>query len=297
MGTPRGLFVGLTTVDIIFSLAGFPAEDTKNTAKRYAAAAGGPASNAAVAFSHLGGTAHLLSSLGTSSIADIAKRDLAACGVDHVDLTRERNMDPALSAIAVAEDTGSRTILTSPAIDDDLNEPIDPTVWCSLADEADVVLLDGHQPNVARAVAQRAKASGKQVVLDGDIYKPGLEGILPMVDVVIFGKSFTAMGSHGVSDLFDYFSSYGPSRIVATNGAEPVEFMVDGAIACMKVAPVPVVDTLAAGDFFHGAFCYAIAHGLSIRKALELACEIASSSVTRFGTREWMRQREQPRLG
>jgi sugar/nucleoside kinase (ribokinase family) len=289
---PRGLFVGLTTVDLIFSLASFPAEDTKNTARNYAAAAGGPASNAAVAFSHLGGTAHLASSLGTSSVADIAKRDLESCGVQHVDLTPLRNEDPALSAIAVAANTGSRTILTSPAIDDDLNEPVEQALWRSPVDTADVVLLDGHQPNVAYAVAKHAKAAGKPVVLDGDLHKGGLESILSMVDIVIFGKSFSIAGSRDTSQLLEYFALRGPSQIIATNGAQPIELMVDGSMDRIEVEPVSAVDTLAAGDFFHGAFCYAIARGSSTRDALDLACEVASRSVTEFGTRAWMQERD-----
>jgi sugar/nucleoside kinase (ribokinase family) len=117
--TYAGLFVGLSTVNIIYGVDSFPVEDTKTTARGYCIAAGGPASNAAVAFAYLGGDARLVSALGTGVVAELARRDLSACGVAHLEIDEKRRADPALSAIVVSTAVGSRTILNSPAIDDD----------------------------------------------------------------------------------------------------------------------------------------------------------------------------------
>lgn len=285
---PRGLFVGLTTVDIVFAFDAFPQEDSKNTARRYMAAAGGPASNAAVVFAHMGGASQLVSSLGMSEIADIARQDLASYGVGHLDLTVARSDAPALSAIAVAEDSGSRTILTSPAIDDDLDSPGETDTWQALVAAVDVVLIDGHQATVAAAIATCAHAAGKPVVLDGDLYKPGLDSLLPLVDVAIFGKSFSVSGVQDSDQLFDYFQSHGVPSVVATNGAEPIRYATRGTTGEVAVLPVRAVDTLAAGDFFHGAFCYAFARGAGVGDAAIQASEVAGRSVTQFGTRAWM---------
>jgi sugar/nucleoside kinase (ribokinase family) len=289
---PRGLFVGLTTIDAIFSFARFPEEDTKNIADRYAMTAGGPASNAAVAFSYLGGTAHLISALGRSSLAMLAKHDLKRYRVHHIDLTETRVDDPAFSAIAVSEESGSRTILTSPAIDDDLRNVENGERWASVVDNVDVVLLDGHQIRIAEVIASRAKEGGKPVVLDGDLYKPGLEVILPLVDVAIFGKSFAVPGVERSVDLLKYFASHGVAEVVATNGARPIIFFSGGAMGRLDVEPVRAVDTLAAGDFFHGAFCFGQTQGLGLEKALRLASDVARRSVRNFGTRAWMEEYE-----
>jgi sugar/nucleoside kinase (ribokinase family) len=288
--TPRGLFVGLTTVDAIFSFPRFPKEDTKNTADRYAMAAGGPASNAAVAFSHLGGTAHLISALGRSSLAAFAKRDLKRYHVHHVDLTESRVDDPAFSAIAISEESSSRTILTSPAINDDLMSVDSGEGWISVVNNVDIVLLDGHQTKIAEVIARHAKEDGKPVVLDGDLYKPGLEAILPMVDVAIFGKSFALPGIEDSVELLKYFASHGVTEVVATNGAKPIRFLSDGTMGRVDVEPVHAVDTLAAGDFFHGAYCFGLTQGLGLEKALRLASNVARQSVSHFGTRAWMEE-------
>jgi sulfofructose kinase len=46
-----------------------------------------------------------------------------------------------------------------------------------------------------------------------------------------------------------------------------------------------VVDTLAAGDIFHGAFALAVLEGRSIEDAARFACVAASLKCTHFGGR------------
>ena len=50
--------------------------------------------------------------------------------------------------------------------------------------------------------------------------------------------------------------------------------------------PVTAVDTLAAGDVFHGAFALAIARRQSEREALAFASAAAALKCTRFGGRD-----------
>ena len=51
---------------------------------------------------------------------------------------------------------------------------------------------------------------------------------------------------------------------------------------------VEAVDTLGAGDIFHGAYCHFLGQGSSFTDALELAGRIAAQSCRYFGTREWI---------
>ena len=57
-----------------------------------------------------------------------------------------------------------------------------------------------------------------------------------------------------------------------------------GAVDVPQVQPV---DTLGAGDIFHGAFCYYILQA-SFTDALTRAAKIAANSCQFFGTRRWM---------
>ena len=58
----RGIFVGLSTVDIVYRVDEFPLANRKIAAQSQDVFAGGPATNAALAFSHLGGDATLVAS-------------------------------------------------------------------------------------------------------------------------------------------------------------------------------------------------------------------------------------------
>lgn len=285
-----GLFVGLSTVDIIYGVDSFPIEDTKHTATAYCLAAGGPASNAAVAFAYLGGNARLVSALGTGLVADLARRDLTACGVAHIDIDEKRRADPALSAIVVSTGVGSRTIVTSPAIDDDSGAVAANELLENALRSVDIVLLDGHQPSLAEHTARLAKTRGIPVVMDGDLYNPKVERLLAFVDIVIFGKSFRIPREHRSGEAARYFRDLGVEHVIATHGAHAIEYLSSAGTINTSVPSAPVIDTLAAGDFFHGAFCYFYLRHRDVGRALHAASQVAAASVSSFGTREWMKR-------
>jgi sugar/nucleoside kinase (ribokinase family) len=64
-----------------------PGPNEKVTARAQWVVAGGPATNAAVTFAALGGTAVLVTALGSGAAADMVRADLAGCGVRVVDVT------------------------------------------------------------------------------------------------------------------------------------------------------------------------------------------------------------------
>jgi sugar/nucleoside kinase (ribokinase family) len=53
------------------------------------------------------------------------------------------------------------------------------------------------------------------------------------------------------------------------------------------VPQINAIDTMGAGDVFHGAFCHYILRQ-NFTDALEAATKIASDSCQFFGTRQWM---------
>ena len=48
---------------------------------------------------------------------------------------------------------------------------------------------------------------------------------------------------------------------------------------------VNCVDTTGAGDVFHGAFCYSVLKGASVRDALEFSNAMAALNCTKLGAR------------
>ena len=71
----------------------------------------------------------------------------------------------------------------------------------------------------------------------------------------------------------------------ASCGASGYSWYEDGGIRHVKAPRVKVVDTLAAGDVFHGAFALALLEGKRIEDAARFACVAASLKCTKFGGR------------
>lgn len=223
-------------------------------------------------------------------ISDIARNDLLGQGICHVDIAAPIERDLALSVVAIAKNKESRTVFTSPAIDDDLTSLVEEKEVSAYVAGVDVLLLDGHQMKSATQIARQARVAGVVVILDGDLYRPGIEALLPLVDIAIFGKSFVVPNRADKREIFEFLGSFGINYVIATDGPKPIEFVCAGVLGRIEVEQVSVVDTLAAGDVFHGAFCYSYSINHDVLQALKFAARVASRSVTRFGTRDWMRE-------
>ncbi|MFN7658722.1 MAG: PfkB family carbohydrate kinase, partial [Dolichospermum sp.] len=114
--TNLGLFVGLITLDFIYLADSPPQNNQKLVATDYTVAAGGPATNAAVTFSHLGNQATVLGVLGSHQITQLISRDLENCQVTIIDLESHKNTPPPVSSIIVTQGTGERAVISINAI-------------------------------------------------------------------------------------------------------------------------------------------------------------------------------------
>lgn len=283
--TINGLFVGLITLDTIYLAAGVPNHNQKIVASDFTIAAGGPATNAAATFSFLGNSATVLGALGTHSVAELIKADLAKCRVAIADLTPDFTQLPPISSIIVTQSTGERAVVSINAVKtqvDSNNIPAD------ILTGVDVVLIDGHQMAVGKAIAQLAKSKNIPIVIDGGSWKPGFENILPFVNYAICSNNFYPPGCNNINEVFAYLKKFGITNIAITRGEKSTQYLEHDKIKSIEIHPVEVVDTLGAGDIFHGAFCYYIMYE-TFSNALVAAAKVAANSCQFFGTRLWMK--------
>ena len=278
----RGLFVGLVTLDLIYLAEASPLANQKIVAKESAIAAGGPATNAAVAFRALRNSATILGGLGQHPMTQLIRADLEQCGVEMVDLDADRTESPAVSSIVVTEATGDRSVVSMNAVKSQMNRDRIPD---HILDRIDVVLIDGHQMQVGAEIARAAKKKNIPVVIDGGSWKAGFEMVLPFVDYAICSANFKPPTDR---ETFEFLASFGIPQIAVTHG--------NAAIAAWQTEPfqievpqVKVIDTLGAGDFFHGAFChYVLQESYAI--ALSNAAKFAAQTCQSFGTRSWLKK-------
>ena len=296
-GARRGLFVGLCTLDVIQLVERLPGPDEKVGARDVVVAAGGPAANAAIAFAALGGVATLVTRVGRDATGSLAVADLEACGVRVVDANVDESATTTVASILVTAGTGQRAVVS--AVDRgraaDGRDGVGPATVADLAasllDGVDVVLVDSYETDLSEPLAQAARRAGVPVLWDSGTKKPWAPTQLRHVDCAVVSETYVPGGPAAIAaDL----AGDGVRCGVVTAGAGPVTWWRDdpGALVSVPVPPVEVVDTLGAGDFFHGALAYSLAGtGLTadgLAQAVPLAAHVAGLSVQDFGSRSWL---------
>lgn len=282
-----GLFVGLVTLDLIYWVEQLPDSNQKIVAFDSTIAAGGPATNAAVTFSHFGNAATLMGVVGCHPMTELIRSDLAEFEVMLNDLARDRLDPPTVSSIIVTRNTAERAVVSVNATKAQVNDFGDSG---DLLKTVDIVLIDGHQMAIGREIASQARALGIPVAIDGGSWKPGFDTILPYVDYAICSANFQPPSCQNRDDVFAYLSHFGIGHIAITGGENPIDFLEQGERQLLEVPSTQAVDTLGAGDIFHGAFCHSILSE-SFPQALAFAARISAHSCQFFGTRQWMKTR------
>ncbi|WP_410638307.1 PfkB family carbohydrate kinase [Amycolatopsis sp. lyj-346] len=273
------LLAGLCTVDLIQRVDELPAPGEKVQSLRVDVAAGGPATNAAVTAAALGAEATLLTVLGAHPLAALARADLEAHGVRLIDLAPSLADPPPVSAVAVRDRDGERTVVSRNAKDASFLGKV-TFFGAGEAAGADVVLVDGHHPELALAVAREARAAGVPVVLDAGSWKPVLDELLPLVDVAACSAHFSAPGP-GLHER-------GVPTVITTAGPHPVRWSTaDGSSGEVPVADVEARDTLGAGDVWHGALAVAVTCEPTVTDRIRFANEVAAERVRQVGPRSW----------
>ena len=280
----RGLFVGLVSLDIIYRVDTFPEKNQKIVASDETIAAGGPATNAAVTFSYLGGKGKLVGVVGNHPISDLIRGDLERFNLTISDLNSDWAESPPVSSIIVTKATGDRAVIS-----------INATKYkaCSyqypphVLEDIDIVLIDGHQMEVSQAIAEGAHKQNIPVVIDGGSWKNGFETVLPYVDYAVCSANFYPPDCYTQEDVFAYLSAAGIKYIAITNGEKPIQYLNQDEKGQLNIPAIKAIDTLGAGDIFHGAFCYYILQQNFIY-SLIAATKIAAHSCQFFGSRKWI---------
>lgn len=283
----RGTFVGLATLDVVQRVDRPPGPNEKVTALRQDVAAGGPAANAAVVFAALGGRARLVTALGRSAVAGLVRSDLEGHGVEVVDVTPERVTPPAISSITVVDATGDRSVVSTDGGSEPVPAPADPD---RLVGDAAVVLIDGHHPAVAVTLAGAARAADVPVVVDAGRWKPVMADLLPLADDVVCSADYRWPGTADpVASALAIRASTDCRAVAVTRGPSPVLWWDGPDQGQVSVPAVTAVDTLGAGDAFHGAYAWWRAQpGGSMADRLAHAAGIAALRCARIGPRAWL---------
>ena len=284
---PLILFAGRATLDVIYSLDHFPSEDTKSFARAMHVAPGGPATNAAITHTLLGGRSVLMTALGGGPWAAAVRDDLQRLGIDLIDLAANTpHYQTPVTTVIVNEAQATRTIVNPPQPRLELSRP---EVWNpEWGDAPALVLTDGFLLDEVLPLLRSFRAAGALIVLDGGSWKKGTEELASLLSVAICSERFALPGAPSDPHAtIGWFAEKGVPHIAVTRGEKSILGSDRGRRFEIPIATIDAVDTTGAGDVLHGAFCYWFSRDGDFEQALRLAADIATRSCEDLGIRRW----------
>jgi sulfofructose kinase len=281
---PRILCIGMPVRDLMFRIDGLPERGSKAAASHFDQICGGNALNAAIGIARLGGHAALTGPMGDSAetsskyIFELLNQE----GIDTTALVHMPGLATSISAIMI-DPCGERTNVTFR----------DPQLWQvrlpdtdKLLHECDAILTESRCAAFAADLCAEAVNRGIPVVVDVDSIMSLQDGLLTASSHLIFsGEALRATaGIANDADALKQIAKLTPSFLAATRGPQGTIWLdQEQGLRETPAFPVHTVDTLGAGDAFHGAFALAITEKQDLPSALRFASAAAALKCTRYG--------------
>jgi sugar/nucleoside kinase (ribokinase family) len=282
--SPRILCIGMPVRDLTFRVEGLPARGSKENASHFDEICGGNALNGAIGIVRLGGRASICGPMGdpreTTSRYIFDK--MAEEGIETRHIVHMPGLVTPISNIMI-DPSGERTIVTFR----------DPELWKvhlpgadTLLEDCDAILTESRCAAFCTELCAEARRRGIPVIVDVDRAMSLREGLLTASSHLVF-SSEPLQETAGVADdgeALKKIAKLTPSFLAGTRGAQGTIWLDEQATLQQTPAfPVHTVDTLGAGDVFHGAFALAITEKQDLRTALRFASAAAALKCTRFG--------------
>ena len=280
---PRILCIGLPVRDLTFRV-NVPARGSKENATHFDEICGGNALNAAIGIVRLGGRASICGPMGDSQ--ETSSRyifdKMAQEGIETNHLIHMPDLVTPISAIMI-DDTGERTIVTFR----------DPELWKVklpptelLLEDCAAILTESRCAPFCTELCAEAVKRGIPVVVDVDRAMSMREGLLTASSHLVFSSEPLQQTADVTDDgqALQKLAKLTPSFLAGTRGPQGTIWLNEkGWLEETAAFPVHTVDTLGAGDVFHGAFALAITEKQELRQALRFASAAAALKCTRFG--------------
>ncbi len=281
---PRMIAVGGACATGIFRVATVPALPAKALADRMCRVADGMAISAACAFTRLGGTAAAWARVGDDADGAFIRESLAAEGLD-VSGIRTVPGGRSSQVAVIVDATGQRLVV--PYHDPMLDAA---AAWLPLErlEGAAIVHCDARWPEGAEAALRAARARGIPTMIDGDVAPPEiLRRLVPLADYAVFSDAglLACTGMGDVPAALRAVAATHAGHVGASCGPAGYFWVEGEAIRHVAAPAIAAVDTLAAGDVFHGALALAILEGRPLAMAAMFACVAATLKCGRFGGR------------
>ncbi len=273
----RKIFVhGLSALDLIHTVSDFPKYAEKYKSNSVYVSIGGNAANASLALSRLGVKVYLSTVIGKDEVGNILKQKLVS---ENIDLSYTHYIDNFKTSISsiIIDKNGERLVLNNREFNDvAINNNIDYEIF-------DGFLFDSRDITNSIKILERIKNIKKPKVLDAE--ENTTNELLNYFSHVVFSyqglKSFT--GIDNIERALKTFAQKTEFQTLVTNGEHGCYYIQDKMIKNIPALKIKAVDTLAAGDVWHGAFLFKLVKRCSLVNSIEFANYIAALKCKKFG--------------
>jgi sugar/nucleoside kinase (ribokinase family) len=281
------LGIGISPVDFFVSMEAYPKAGRKinGVPGSTLMAGGGPVPTALCTFSHMGGSASVITSIGDDRWGDFIREELEKFGVRYDHIIVRKRCPTALASAWINITTGERTIVLdmSPRLH---IHPRDITL--SRLPHPKLVQVDGRHVEADVKLARWAQRIGANVLLDVGSDRNPVDDIFPHIDYLVCADeyAFARTKTRSIEKAAGAFKDMGIPEVVVTAGTRG-SFGIDGdgRAAYQKAYRVAAVDTTGAGDVYHGAFLYGIHRGWDLPARMQFASAAAAFKCRKPGAR------------
>ena len=283
-GTPEGVIVGvgLATTDL---LCVAPRSDERRLELSvFSMQGGGSMGNALATLAMFGAKCRFFCRVGDDHFGRFILSGLDEVGVNTSLTSLEPGKLSPVSIIEVDEFTRRRKILfTRGSISALSPRDLPPR----LLHGASMLCIDGFEPALQAAVAEKAREKGITVLLNAGNLAGGMGELLALSDIVIGSERFASefAPSDDIDKSLREITRLGPRIAVMTLGNEGAMALEGDKLVTQHPLDVFVADTTGAGDIFSGAFAYAMACRWPLEEALPFANAAAGLACRSLGAR------------
>lgn len=277
-------------VDLAVNVENLPEPNHGERVQNLSWQGGGKVATGLVAAARLGARTAIIGNIGTDIYGSFIEADFKRHEVDTKHLLKREGKTTHFDIVVSDRKTGGRNILYYPGTEEALTQEELPLDYIRNTDYFYLAVLN---EATVRAAAL-AREAGARVIIDADYGLQNLMEHISLIDIFI-GSEFLYHSLFGEGDY------EGNCRTVREMGPEIVIFTL-GEKGCIGISEegyfeipaykVDVLDTVGAGDVFHGAFTAGLKDCRSIAETARFASAVSAVKCTRIGGRAGIPDKE-----
>jgi ribokinase len=277
---------GSMHLDIIVQAPALPKPDETAVGSAWAKVCGGKGGNQAVQAARAGAKTAMIGRIGDDDFGRTLLANLTHAQVDVSAVTVDHQRGSGMSVAIIQADGDYGAVIVSGA-NLGLEASAMPAIFAALGG-AKVLVLQNEVPHgVNVAAAQVARKAGAQVILNAAPARPGMQDLLPLVDILIVNRVEAAdMVGHPVTEHQSAIAAL--PGLVAETRAVIITLGGGGLVigrfghhpVFIAALPVEVASTHGAGDCFVGVLAAETASGRDLLSACDAANRAAAHHVS-----------------